>query len=146
MSVEVDVLAEVRSRVPGSDSGMPTVLVELSQDRTTLRGLIRLAVAEQVAELRANATRCRQLLDRQYMTDADVAAAAKQGTVKMSSRAHADGEPDVDVEVERALRAFERKTFVVFNGGRQVEHLDDELTVRLGEPVVFLRLTALVGG
>jgi hypothetical protein len=55
-------------------------------------------------------------------------------------------EPDVDVETERALRAFEQGVFVVFNGGRQVERLDDELTVRLGEPVLFLRLTALVGG
>lgn len=142
----MEVLAEVRSRVPGSDAGMPTVLVELSHERITLRELIRLAVIEQVAELRADASRRRQLLDRQYMTDADVAAAAIQGTVKMSSQAQAAGEPDIQTEVDRALQAFGRRTFVVFNGGRQVEHLDDEVTVRLGEPVVFLRLTALVGG
>jgi hypothetical protein len=73
------VIAEVRSRVPGGDAGMPTVLVELSQERITLRELIRLAVAEQVAELRVNVSRCRQLLDRQYITDAEVAAAAKRG-------------------------------------------------------------------
>jgi hypothetical protein len=125
---------------------MPTVLVELSQERITLRELIRLAVAEQVAELRASVGRCRQMLDRQYMTDADVAAAARRGAVKMPSPADAASEPDVEVEIERALRAFEGATFVVFNGGRQIEHLDEELTVRLGEPVVFLRLTALVGG
>jgi hypothetical protein len=56
------------------------------------------------------------------------------------------GHVDVDAEVERALHAFEGRRFVVFNGGRQVDHLDDEVSVRLGEPVVFLRLTALVGG
>ena len=139
-------IAEVRGRVPDGDAGMPAVLVELSQERITLRELIRLAVTEQVAELRMNVSRCRQLLDRQYMTDADVAAAAKQGALKMPSRAHMAGELDVDTEVERALRAFGGRTFVVFNGGRQVEHLDDEVIVRLGEPVVFLRLTALVGG
>ena len=139
-------LAEVRSRVPGGVAGLPTVLVELSQERTTLRELIRLAVTEQVAELRANAAKCRQLLDRQYTTHADVAAAADRGTIKLPGRAIAAAEPNVHAEVERALRAFERRTFVVFSGGRQVEKLDEELTIRLGEPVVFLRLTALVGG
>ena len=141
-------LAEVRSRAPGNDPSMPTVHVELPQDRTTLRELIRVAVAEQVSQLRMDAIRCRQLLDRQYMTDADVAAAAKHGVVKISGPPDAAVPPDVDAEVEvrRALRAFERHAFVVFNGGRQVEHLDDELTIRLGQPVVFLRLTALVGG
>jgi hypothetical protein len=140
------VIVEVRSRVPDGGAGVPPVLVELSQERITLRELIRLAVTEQVAELRVNVSRCRQLLDRQYMTDGDVAAAAKRGALKMPSRAHMVGELDVDAEVERALHAFEGRRFVVFNGGRQVEHLDDEVSVRLGEPVVFLRLTALVGG
>lgn len=135
--------AEVRCRVPGRDAGMPTVLVELSAERTTVRELIRLAVHEQIAELRADAGRCRQLLDRQYLTDAEVAAGAARGAVKMPSAP--PGEPDVAQEVERAMRAFGR-TFAVFVGGRQAEHLDDEVTVRLGEPVVFLRLTALTGG
>lgn len=139
-------LAEVRSRVPGGDTGMPAVLVELSHGRTTLRELIRLAVGEQVAELRADSSRRRQLLDRQYLTDEEVAAAAKRGMIKVPNPAHIAGEPDIDTEVERALQAFERRTFVVFHSGRQIEHLDEELTIRLDEPLVFLRLTALIGG
>ena len=123
-------IAEVRSRVPDGDAGIPAVLVELSQDWITLRELIRLAVTEQVAELRMNVSTCRQLLDRQYMTDGDVAAAAKRGALKMPSWAYVAGEFDVDAEVERALRAFGGRRFVVFNGGRQVEHLDDEVIVR----------------
>lgn len=139
--------AEVRCRVPGRDVGMPPVLVELAAERTTVRDLIRLAVQEQIAELRADASRCRHLLDRQYLTDAEVAAGAARGAVKMpSGEAGVARELDVAQEVERAVRAFGSRTFAVFIGGRQAEHLDDEVTVRLGEPVLFLRLTALAGG
>jgi hypothetical protein len=53
---------------------------------------------------------------------------------------------DAEAEVGRARRAFERGVFVVFVGGHQVTRLDEEIHLRPGEPVVFLRLTALVGG
>lgn len=137
--------AEVRCRALGRECDMPTVLVDLAQERTALRELLRLAVTEQVRELRAQRSRCQQVLDLQYMTDAEIHAGAASGVVKML-RTDRFAEPDVDREVERALRAFRQRAFVVFVGGRQIEGLDDELIVRLGEPVVFLRLTALVGG
>src|SRR5262245_30709841 len=109
-----NVLAEVRSRVPGGVAGVPTVLVELAQDRTTLRELIRLAVTEQVAELRANPARCRQLLDRQYLTDAEASVPVQRGVVSNASPVTVI-KIVVEVEVERALLAFEQRTFVVFN-------------------------------
>ena len=136
---------EVRSRVPGmSGDDLPAVLVRLANDRTTARELIRWAVEEQIRELRADAARCRRVLDRQYLSDDDLRAQAATGAIRMPRRASAD--PDVAEEVARAHHAFARGTFVVFVGGRQVSLLDEEITVRLGEPIVFLRLVALVGG
>ncbi|GAA2399097.1 hypothetical protein Cme02nite_07940 [Catellatospora methionotrophica] len=134
---------EVRSRVPGGDR-LPDVLVELAQERTTVRELIRAAVAEQVRAWQADSSRCRALLDRQYLTDDDIRAQAATGVVRLPDRQH--GVPDADAEVTRAWRAFERGTFALFIGGRQVDLLDEQVVLRLGEPVVFVRLTALVGG
>jgi hypothetical protein len=57
----------------------------------------------------------------------------------------ADG-ADARAEVGRALLAFERGRFALLCGGRQVTCLDDEVILRLGEPVLFLKLVPLVGG
>jgi hypothetical protein len=134
---------EVRSRVPGGER-LPDVLVELARERTTVRALIRAAVEEQIRAWRGDQTRCRALLDRQYLTDAEVRAQAATGVVRLPDRA--ETEPDVEAEVARAWRAFERGAFALFVGGSQADALDDEIVLRLGEPVVFVRLTALVGG
>ncbi|MDA3646307.1 hypothetical protein LZ318_28845 [Saccharopolyspora indica] len=136
---------EVRGRRNGrSDDDLPTVLVRLSEERTTAGELIRRAVEEQIRELRADAARCRRILDRQYLSDDEIRAQAATGAIRPPRRMTAG--PDVAEEVARAQRAFARGTFVVFVGGRQVVGLDQEITLLIGEPVVFLRLVALTGG
>lgn len=134
---------EVRSRVPGGER-LPDVLVELAQERTTVRELIRAAVAEQVRCWQGERGRVRAMLDRQYLTDAEVRAQAATGVVRLPDRD--DSVPDPDVEAARAWRAFEQGTVALFVGGRQVDRLDEDIVLRLGEPAVFVRLTALVGG
>jgi hypothetical protein len=131
---------EVRSRVPGrSGDDLPTVLVRLADEGTTVRELIRRTVEEQIRESRADAPRCWQ-----YLSDDDLRAQAVTGAIKIPPQAPAG--PDAGAEAARAYRAFTRGTFVVFVGGRQVADLDEPITLRLGEPVVFLRLVALAGG
>lgn len=131
----------VRSKVPGADGdGLPDVQVDLGTDVTTAAGLIRLAVEEQIRLLRGDAARCRGALDRQYLSTEDIRQQAATGVVRMPA------ERDMVVEVARAQRGFERSVFVVFAGGRQLRRLDEEIVLRPGEPVVFLRLTPLAGG
>ena len=136
---------QVRSKVPGADGDdLPDVLVDLAASVTTAAELIRLAVEEQIRVLRGDAARCQRALDRQYLSTDDIRAQAATGVVRMPARAP---EPrDVDTEVARARQAFERNVFVVFAGGRQLRRLDEEIVLRLDEPVVFLRLTPLAGG
>jgi len=135
----------VRSKVPGANGdGLPDVLVDLATEVTTATELIRLAVEEQIRLLRGGAARCRCALDRQYLSTEDIREQAATGVVRMPAVVRTPR--DVAVEVARAHRAFERNVFVVFVGGRQLRRLDEEIVLRLGEPVVFLRLTPLVGG
>ena len=136
---------QVRSKVPGgTGAGLPDVLVDLATDITTSAELIRVAVEEQVRLLRGDAAGCRRALDRQYLSMEDIRAQAATGVVRMPTGEPAA--PDVAAEVARAHRAFERNVFVVFAGGRQLRLLDEEIVLRLGEPVLFLRLTPLAGG
>jgi hypothetical protein len=139
------VRVKVSSKVPGAGGDtLPDVLVDLEADVTTAGELIRRAVEEQVRRLSGDAARCRRALDRQYLSMADIRAQAATGVVRMPA-----GEPaerDMAEEVARAQRAFERNVFAVFAGGRQLRQLNEVIVLRLGEPVVFVRLTALAGG
>jgi hypothetical protein len=53
---------------------------------------------------------------------------------------------DWQVEYARALRAFERNGFLLLADDRQLLDLDDEVKLRPGAEVVFLRLVPLIGG
>jgi hypothetical protein len=134
----------VRARIPGSSGeSLPDVLIDLASERSTLRQLIQRTVEEQVREVAAG--RAPQAsMDRQYLSDTEIREMAARGVVRRP-REH-DTVPDPAAEVDRAVRAFARGTFAVLVGGRQVDSLDEPITVRLGESVVFLRLTPLVGG
>lgn len=139
------VRVEVRSKVPGAaGDGLPAVLVELVSERTTVAELIRRTVEEQIRLLAWDRARCRAALDRQYLSPDDIRAQAGTGVVRMPAPRRDALDPAE--EVARACRAFEGKAFAVFLGGRQAERLEEEVVVRLGEPVVFLRLVPLVGG
>jgi hypothetical protein len=136
---------QVRSKVPGADGDdLPDVLVDLATSVTTVAELIRLAVEEQVRLLRGDAAHCQRALARQYLSTEDIRAQAATGVVRMPASVPDPG--DLAAEVARAHRAFERNVFVVLASGRQLRELDEEIVLRLDEPVVFLRLTPLAGG
>ena len=56
--------------------------------------------------------------------------------------------PDVDwrKQFEIACEAFERNGFLVLVDDRQVENLDDEISIQAETTVSFLKLVPLVGG
>jgi hypothetical protein len=136
---------EVRSRIPGgAGDAPPSVLVKLESSRMSVRELIRCAVEEQVRDRNRLSARGREALDRQYLSDAEIRAQAAGGTIRY--RAPEATPLDPTKEVARAHQAFAEGVFVIFSGGRQATGLDDEIEVRVGEPVMFLRLVPLVGG
>jgi len=53
---------------------------------------------------------------------------------------------DWEAQYSRALSAFARNGFFVLVGDRQVESLDEELTLRVDTDVSFVKLVPLVGG
>jgi hypothetical protein len=53
---------------------------------------------------------------------------------------------DWEKQAETALDAFARNGFFVFVGDRQVDDLDDELSLADTDVVSFVRLVPLIGG
>ena len=65
------------------------------------------------------------------------------------ARSAADPGPralDWRAQADAAVRAFGRNGFFVFAGDRQVEDLDEELTLAEADVVSFVRLVPLAGG
>ena len=53
---------------------------------------------------------------------------------------------DWEEQYERAVEAFVKNGFFILVGNRQVESLDEEITIRVDTEVSFIRLVPLVGG
>jgi hypothetical protein len=53
---------------------------------------------------------------------------------------------DWEEQAQRALEAFRRNGFLVLVDDRQAESLDEEIEIRLGTHVSFIKLVPLVGG
>jgi hypothetical protein len=110
---------------PGEEPAEDFVLPGLP-DLLTVRELIRTRVREEVANANADRTQPRRLL----VTPAD----AETRLI--------DWQRQADVAVE----AFVKQAFFVFVDGKQVDALDDEVSLHTDCEVRFLRLTPLVGG
>jgi hypothetical protein len=101
-----------------------------------LRDLIRHRVREEVA--RYNAAPVPRFNGLVQPTDAE---RTLNGYVLRTPRTL-----DWEAQADAAVRAFGRNGFFVFAGERQVEDLDEELTLAEADVVSFLRLVPLVGG
>lgn len=104
--------------------------------RTTARELIRLRVREEVARYNLSpGPRFRGLVRP------DGAEAEPDG-YRLATPRRLDWERQADV----AERAFERNGFFVLVGDRQVETLDETVSLADDQDVVFVRLVQLAGG
>jgi len=115
---------------------------ERNGGRLKLRDLIRYIVDKEVDAFK-NRQEERKLA--RIMSRQDIAQGVERGKVDPGER---DLEQSVDDEeaVAIALKAFEDGLYFVFIDEVQQTNLDSEVFLKTNSKVVFLRLTALVGG
>jgi len=101
-----------------------------------LRDLIRHRVREEVARFNARPGGCFNGLVQPSDSEATLNGYALRRQRRL----------DWEAQAETALDAFVRNGFFVFVGDRQVDDLDEELTLTAAEVVSFVRLVPLVGG
>ncbi len=110
--------------------------LEFLTARITARELIRKRVYEEVREY--NATEPEYFRGLVQPTDAERVL----NGYKLRKRRRIDWEE----QYRKAVEAFERNGFFMLVDNRQVESLDDEIEIRLGTEVSFVKLVPLVGG
>jgi hypothetical protein len=111
-------------------------LVLDAPDAISLRELIRLRVREEVARYNAQPT------DRFHGLVRPTEAEEDLNGYRMRGRTPIDWEKQADA----AVTAFSRNGFFVLVADRQVEDLDEVLTLDEASEVAFVRLVQLVGG
>lgn len=145
---------QVSSVVFGSftpELSLPPVTLSLVSERVTVAELIKRTVRKQVdmlveEELVASQT-VRKILERQYLTEADVTMQASEGCIRFNDSLHEKYTGiDVDREVVRAYRGFEFGAFKVVVDGEMMDELEDVVTLTPYAKIRFLRLVPLVGG
>jgi hypothetical protein len=108
----------------------------------TLRGLITLIVTEEV-----HAFKRRQQERRlaRILSPSEIQAGVKRGKVDLGER-ELNQEVDEAQAITNALQSFEDGLYFVFVDGEQQIHLDQEVSLKPGSLVSFVRLVALAGG
>jgi hypothetical protein len=120
-----------------SGDRLATSVLELLTERVSARELIRSRVYQEVSEHNAR------------LADGPTAAPGVEPTAleRLLNGARPLRERlDWQAEYARALRAFERNGFLLLVDDRQLLDLDDEVELRPGAEVIFLRLVPLIGG
>ena len=115
--------------------------VELDRRRVSLNALIAAVVRQQVAVYNSK-TDGRNLID--YLSPSDIASQSETGKVGFGA-IYNDAEADPEQAVETALLAFEDGIFAVFEGDRQIESINEMVTVDDAHVFTFIRLAFLAG-
>jgi hypothetical protein len=145
MSIEFTVEGKVigQKRPLFTDWHIKLLPIDDSQgDHLKLRDLIRSIVANEVDAFQ---TRQEQRKLAQVMSKQKIEQGAQKGKIDPGEK---EFQQSVDVEdaVAVALQALEDGLYYVFVDEVQQMHLDGEVFLKNNSRVVFLRLTALVGG
>lgn len=111
-------------------------MLDIPEERVTLREVIRRRVFQEVAEYNAR----HPAVFRSLVQPAGAETTRTGYTLR--ERRHVDAE----AQYLLAVQAFGRNGFVVLVGDRQVEDLDVEVDLPAGTEVTFLKLVPLVGG
>lgn len=133
----VPLTVTVRDEVPGGPS-VEALSLELLTERVTVRELIRGRVYQEVQDhnRRRSSVPFRGL----------VRPSAEERALNGPQEPRAFRPIDWKAQYDRAVEAFVDGQILVLVDDRQVEAIDEEVTLRAGSEVTFLRLTMLVGG
>jgi hypothetical protein len=110
----------------------PAWELELSKEQTTLREVIRSRVYQEVSEYNAqkrDRTRCLVPLTPAWQPVSELIELV-----------------DWQEQYERAIKAFEKRSYIVLANNRQITQLDSPIVLPITSIITFLKLIPLIGG
>lgn len=119
-----------------SGSHEAALVLDMSEERVTVREVIRRRVFQEVAEFHAKeATGPFRGLVRPTETE-----------TALNGPRHPRSRLDPERQFEAAVRGFAGNGFLILTGKRQLTDLDEEIELTPGLEITFLKLVPLVGG
>ena len=113
---------------------------DISEEITTAKALIEYIVRRNVEEYNNKPVDASIL---PYLTDDGLETGSKIGKIGFGDR-KSESTQDADKAVENALMCFEDGIFRLFINGEEIG-IDDNISIKSGDEVTFIRLTMLAG-
>lgn len=132
---------------PAGTDRRPALELKLVSERITPREIIERRVASEVEALNSRklAHAAGQGGTRSFLID--VEATSPEAILNISPRGRRTPVlARVEQEAARAFQAFEKQRFIMLLDDKQIDGLDDEVTVGAESQIAFLYLTPLKGG
>ncbi|MGO4532686.1 hypothetical protein AB4Z30_26685 [Paenibacillus sp. 2TAF8] len=115
--------------------------VELPETTRTLRLLIENMVEQQVQSFRERKDAAAMLV---YLMPEEIDAQGAKGKVGFGT-VHGEGIPNLGEAKEAAILAYEDGLYKVFLNDEELAELDEEISIKDGAYVTFIRFTMLAG-
>jgi hypothetical protein len=132
---------------PAGTDRRPAVELRLASERITPREIIQRRVESEVEALnqRKLAHLAGQARTRSFLIDVDASSPESllNGPI---AKGRKPALARIETEAARAFEAFEKQRFILLLDDRQIDGLDEQVTVRPESQVVFLYLMPLKGG
>ena len=130
----------------GADGRLPAFELRLASERITARELIERRIADEVAAVnqRNIAAAAGHARSRSFLIALD--EDGPEARLNEAPRPRRPRLVDQEAERARAICAFEKRQFILLFDDRQIEDLDEAITLSPESEAVFLYLTPLVGG
>lgn len=125
----------IKDQMTGSDL-VPSLVIEYLTERVTVRELIRARIYQEVQDY----NRSKPGFYRGLVQPTDAEATLN------GYRLPPTKEIDWQIQYDRAIDAFNRRSFLVLIGDQQAVDLDQEYVLTSGMEITFLKLLPLVGG
>lgn len=106
----------------------------------TVRDIIQARVENEVSAYNANSGQQRYSLVKPTAAEEILNGKRREFKLKEAKAI------DLEAQIEVALSAFEKNGYLVLVDDKQVESLDQQITISKDTKIIFLKLTPLVGG
>ncbi|MCO1335910.1 hypothetical protein MO867_16365 [Microbulbifer sp. OS29] len=140
---------KVKSEIFGitkPEAKIPEINLRLISEKITLKEVIERSVKEQIKAMQKISLTNTQIYDHlthQYLDDEKIQQLASTGKISIHK---SSVNIDLEMETQRAVRAFTKNRFKVFIDGRELSNLNETHPLYDGCNVTFIRLIPLIGG
>lgn len=123
-----------------------SIILELIEAEMTVSTLIRRTVEKQVEQStdwrRLEWEKVRKILEKRCTPQENLEMQQQQGVIQVTEIPSSKREE----EISRAMHRFKKGEYIIFLDGKQLQSLEETITLTSTSKIIFLKLFPLMGG